>query len=338
MIFATINNDAVAGKFQSLMGVEITGDENRLAECDASLVFSRSPASGLGTGDVRKYLDLSFRAGVPCVLVLNRPDAALMDYAGERGVAGENMVVPVNRRVSAGRLAQLVEPLLQSYEITFDPDGGSTAKAGYRVVLPGRNCVIYGVKGGVGVSTVAAMLAAGLEGVHLEIGGAGRMPTGYCYHGPAPGQTGPCYACWNEEREFPVLEGRSVVVDLNQTVAIGTADEVIAQAGCFILVADRSETAFGLVGRLVNNGLKPDIFAVCGSLPGSGFGCPVEVYKGEYGDRLPEAVVDLPGGLDTERVILGAQRRGVPPNLCPGGEDLTLACGELVSLVRGFIG
>lgn len=333
-------------KFQALLGVELTEDEQDLAQCDASLLFSRSPAHGFGTAEVKKYLDLALQAGVPCVLVLANRDDILRDYALKQGVAAGNVLAPVDRRVSATQVAELVESLLGSYEITFDDceelfpvcRPGQAGTAPVPIVLPEHNCVIYGVKGGVGVSMVASMLAANLaEGFHLEIGGRGRIPTGYCYHGSSLSEAGSDYGYWNEEGEFPALEGRMVVADLNQTVGITTADELISQTKCFIMVTDRSEVAFALVGELVTHGLKPDIFVVCGGLPGSASGCPLEVYKGEYADRLPDAVVEMPGGLDTERVIMSAQRRGVPPCLCTGGDDLNLACGELVSLVRGFM-
>lgn len=343
MVFATIDNPVALDKFQALLGVEITEEVDRLAECEVGVLFARSPAFGLGTGDVKKYLDLLYEAGVPCVLVLNRNDGALMDYAAQRGVARENMVVPVNRRVPAGRVAALVEPFLQSYELCFDP--GESSGHDHRgveevpdIALPKRNCLLYGVKGGVGVSTVAAMVASGVDdGFHLEVTGRGRGPTGYCYHGPAPGETGAGYGTWDGSGSFPAPADRTLVIDLNQNAEIGIADELINQTKCFVLVADRSEVSLARVGHLVDHGLRPDILVVCGTLLGSGSGCPVEVFRGEYGGRLG-AAVEMPGGPETERVILGAQRRGVPPSACPGGEDLKTAGGELVSLIRTYIG
>ena len=332
MIFATVNNPVVLEKLQALLGVDITEEVGRIAECEAGIVFARSPAFGLGTADVRSYLDLLHEAAVPCVLVLNRSDVALMDYAQQRGVTRGNMVVPVHRTVSAARVAALVEPFIQSYELSFDPSegGGPVYLATERMPLvtwPGRNCVLYGVKGGVGVSTTAAFLASALDdGFHLEIVGQGRVPTGYCYHGSSAGEAGGRYGSWDGSGAFPVPEGRAAVIDVNQSVDMGITDELISRAKCFILVADRSEVSFARVGHLVGHGLRPDILLVCGTLLDFGVGYPVDAFREEYGDRLG-AIVQIPGGTKTEQVILGAQRKGVPPTELPGGEELARLIG-----------
>ncbi|MQL51069.1 hypothetical protein GFC01_02040 [Desulfofundulus thermobenzoicus] len=242
-----------------------------------------------------------------------------------------------------------IEPV--SVEQVLPSDINETGRAGGKgyVPVPGANTpdtaglvspvAFVGVKGGVGTSTVAAMACDTLDGgLHLEIAGAGRLPSAYCYYGRDPESTRENYVFWDLSKGRPPLgDHRVVILDISSSVPVEAADVLIDAVGCLVLVTDRSEIAFELTGRMLRAGFKPDILVVNAAISGVGNG--MEVYLGEYEDLLQGVqVLELSGGLDEEKAIARAQRNGESP--CGGGRSVSLDtfAGELTSAIRGVLG
>lgn len=196
-----------------------------------------------------------------------------------------------------------------------------------------------GVKGGVGISTVAAMACDTLDDcLHLEIVGENRLPSAYCYYGRDPESTRESYVFWELSKERPPLKDHRVAsLDISSSVPVGVADTLIEAARCLVMVTDRSEIAFELTGKMLRAGFKPDILVVSAAMSGIGNG--MEVYLGEYDDLLQGVqVLELPGSLDEEKAIARAQRNGEAP--CGGGRSVPLDtfAGELTSAIRNVLG
>lgn len=197
--------------------------------------------------------------------------------------------------------------------------------------------VFIGVKGGVGTSTAAAIACDTLDGgLHLEVVGANRLPSAYCYYGRGPESTRENYIFWDISKECPqIRDHRVAILDISSSVPVEAADVLIDAADCLVLVTDRSEIAFELTGKMLRAGFKPDILVVNAAMSGVGNG--MEVYLGEYEDLLQGVqVLELPGSLDQEKAIARAQRNGETP--CGKSVSLDAFAGELTSAIRGVLG
>lgn len=172
-----------------------------------------------------------------------------------------------------------------------------------------KTVAVFGIKSGVGASTVAACLAGVLDdkgGMYLEIS---EQPAGYYYFGSSIEQAGETgrYAYCSETKIYPEMEQEIplLIADANIPAA---ADEVYEQADCIVIVTDGSPAAFKRVEKWIKGGWKVDILAVNKIVNGTGY--PPEVYTGEFDLKH---VIGIPGGVEEETAINLAQRNGKLP-------------------------
>ncbi|ACX51898.1 hypothetical protein Adeg_0752 [Ammonifex degensii KC4] len=193
--------------------------------------------------------------------------------------------------------------------------------------LAGAVVAVFGVKSGVGATTVAACLTGVLAdhgGFHLEVAG---QPTGYVYYGGSPLQAASTgrYACFDGSRLTG--DARRVGVLVADVSLTELADVAYGRAGCTVFVADGSPVSFKRVQSLLRGGWRCDVLVVNRVVPGAGY--PPEVYAGEFGFSR---VVGVPGGLDEEAAVNQAQHAGTLPLGRPhegaGGEALRRPGGE----------
>lgn len=172
----------------------------------------------------------------------------------------------------------------------------------------GKVVAVFGIKNGVGASTVAACLS-GVLGDHgslcLEVS---PSATGHVYFGGTPAdavKTGK-YACCTEktgpqpDRDVPIL-----IVD---AVIPAAMDEVYKRADCVVVVTDGSPVAFDKVAKWIKGGWRIDVIVINRVVSGTGY--PPEVYMGEFG---LERVLGVPGGLEEEAAVNLAQRSAALP-------------------------
>lgn len=168
---------------------------------------------------------------------------------------------------------------------------------------------VFGIKGNVGATTVAACLAGVLEDydpLFLEVS---PSPVGHRYFAEKPDR----YACISRDgisgsgpRPCGIL-----VADIafnTQWGQGGAVDTAYQKAGCVVLVTDGSPVSFERVGNWVKGGWRLDVLVVNRTLSGAGY--PPEVYAGEYGIQK---VVGVPGGYEEEATVNQALQSGRLP-------------------------
>lgn len=185
---------------------------------------------------------------------------------------------------------------------------------------------VFGVKSGVGATTVAACLAGVLSdyrALHLE---ASPSPTGYVYYGPSPLQavSEGMYAYFDGEKVVGEIRRAGILVaDVSMQNLMDAAYE---RAGCVVIVTDGSPVSFRKVQSLIQGGWRCDVLVVNRFVPGAGY--PPEVYAGEFG---LQHVVGVPGGLDEETAVNHAQHSGTIP--IGKSVDMDTSINELAAAV-----
>lgn len=169
---------------------------------------------------------------------------------------------------------------------------------------------VFGIKSGVGASTVAACLS-GVLGDHgslcLEVSSSA---TGYVYFGGTPAdavQTGKYAYCTEKTGSLPSRKAPVLVVDVDVVIR-EAMDAVYDRADCVIVVTDGSPVAFDKVGNWVRGGWRVDALVINRMVAGTGY--PPEVYAGEFGLTR---VLGVPGGLEEEAAVNLAQRSAALP-------------------------
>lgn len=190
---------------------------------------------------------------------------------------------------------------------------------------------VFGVKSGVGVSTIAACLS-GILGDHgslyLEVS---PSAVGYVYFGSALDgavKTGK-YAYCAEKAGYGEPPKNVPILIADATIP-GAMDAVYERADCVVVVTDGSPVAFGKVEKWVKGGWRVDVLVVNRVVPGTGY--PPEVYAGEFN---LERVIGIPGGPEEETAINLAQRNAVLP--LGKSVDFDAAIGDLAETVLNLI-
>lgn len=195
----------------------------------------------------------------------------------------------------------------------------------------GKVVAVFGVKSGVGASTVAACLSgimADHDSLYLEIS---PSAIGYVYFGSVLDdavKTGK-YAYCTEKAGYGGAHNNVPILIADATIP-GAMDAVYERADCVVVVTDGSPVAFGKVEKWVKGGWRVDVLAVNRVVPGTGY--PPEVYTGEFG---LERVIGVPGGLEEEAAINLAQRSAVLP--LGKSVDFDAAIGDLAEAVLNLI-
>lgn len=181
-------------------------------------------------------------------------------------------------------------------------------------------CAVFGAKGGVGVSTVAAMIAGALKNcVHLEMA---DEPTAWCYYGKTRQEAeGSGKYMWYKS-EAPV--SGSLLIDAGRCSFLDAVSLALVFTKFRVMVTDRSEAAFKQARKIVEGGIMPDMLIVTRTYPGAGVS--PEVYAGEFGIK---SVCSVP---DEAEVILKAQSQGRCP--CESSVELNLAAEEIVKSIK----
>jgi len=371
--FSTFCNSEILTHVHSIFpDVELIEDDHYIHDTDLLLLVAKTSKFGTDISKLRSYLN-DFKE-IPAIVIVSdgyAPGRELIAYAKER-IPEENILIPVNRLISLDAIVGAINRTVFAGEFMIDLDVPSISKRSIdktkgmesklvinpdsvrsleiseegvdtatplnsirpvrQFHLPSNFVAIYGIKGGVGTSTVAAMMIGTMNNaVHIEVTGPGGMPSAWMYYGDLA-RTHGVYAWWDCSMPLPDVPGLPVF-DISHSVPVNIVDEMVARAACFILVVDRSETAFGLAKDMFAKGFSCDLFVVNSTF--MGIGNTVDVYKNdEFSGLLPDDLIDIPGGLDVENVVLKAQRDHVSPVSVAGAEDLAMAAGEIVSMVR----
>lgn len=193
---------------------------------------------------------------------------------------------------------------------------------------------VFGARGNVGTSTVAACLAGVLEdydSLYLEVT---PSPAGYRYFAPdlvsALGTGRYALASAGRTPTRPLRPCGVLVADIAASEEVA-ADAAYRRAGCVVLVTDGSPVSFERVGSWVRGGWRLDVLVVNRVLPGAGY--PPEVYAGEYG---LQRVVGIPGGFEEEAAVNAAlQGSTLPLGRSP---DFDAAVGYLARVVLEILG
>ncbi len=190
--------------------------------------------------------------------------------------------------------------------------------------------MFFGVKGGVGTSTVVAAVEKVLlehGAVHFELS---VEPRAWCYYGKSIAEaegSGKYHSLRSSiSNEVPVL-----LVDAGTDAPLEEISLAISFSDCVAMVIDRSEISFSLAKKYLEAGVVPDVLVVCRTFPG--LGSSVEVCQGEFGEYKIGAIIGIPGSVDEERAVIFAQRRGVSP--CGQSAELDAAAGEIAAAVLG---
>jgi len=181
-------------------------------------------------------------------------------------------------------------------------------------------CAVYGVKGGVGTSTVAIMIAGALKDcVYLEMA---DEPTAWCYCGMTRQEAERSGKYLWYKSEAPVLG--SLLIDAGRCSFLDAVSFALVFSKFRVLVTDRSEAAFGQARKHLKEGIMPDLLIMTRAYQGAGVS--PEVYAGEFGIKN---VCSVP---DEAEVILKAQSRGKCP--CEFSVELNSAVEEIVKLIK----
>lgn len=177
-------------------------------------------------------------------------------------------------------------------------------------------CAVFGVKGGVGTSTVAMMIAGALKNcVHLEMA---DEPTAWCYYGKTRQDAERSGKYLWYKSEAPVLG--SLLVDAGRCSFLDAVSFALVFSKCRVIVTDRSEAAFRQARKFFGEGIMPDLLIMTRTYPGAGIS--PEVYTGEFGIK---SVCSVP---DEAEVILKAQSQGKFP--CESSAEIKSAVEEIV--------
>lgn len=244
------------------------------------------------------------------------PEIALWEGEGEEEALWEPDSVDENSTIAAGTgITAREEPRAKAASLLDDFFAAAEGAV-----------AVFGVKSGVGATTVAACLAGVLadrSGFHLEIA---PSPTGYVYYGSSPLQA-------VSSGQYAFFDGSKVNGEARRTgilvadVSVPEAvDAVYDRAGCVVVVADGSPVSFRKVQSWIKGGWRLDVLVVNRVVPGAGY--PPEVYAGEFG---LERVIGIPGGLDEEAAVNQAQHSGALP--LGKSVDLDTAVNELAAAV-----
>jgi len=212
----------------------------------------------------------------------------------------------------------------------FDEDAPLLPEALAAVAGSGGVCALFGVKGGVGTSTVTAALAALLRehgAVHFELADA---PGAWHYHGKSPEEalrTGKYAALrWGN----PPAGAGVLLADISRDAPVWEASAAVYRADCRVMVADTSGVSLWLVGEYAKAGAVPDVLVVNRATPGTGYGA--EVFAAELEKAGVGRVISFPAA---EKPVLTAQRRGIDP--CGLDAEFDAAAGELAAAVLSVL-
>lgn len=351
-VYSTLNNKRVEDALSARVpGLVFTKDA---AVADAALLVARSERAGVGVPHVVDYLCLAGR--MPVAVIAPGAEA---EAARRHGVPDGNIIVPegsVRLDEVAALLRRLVEQAEQARGRTAesgsgvhkgppekapkggdkgppgDPEGAGTPlpEALRAAAASGHVCALFGVKGGVGTSTVAAALASLLQehgAVHFELA---DTPGAWHYYGRSPEEalrTGRYVALgWGSG---PAGAG-VLLADVSRDAPVWEASAALLRAGCRVMVADPSGVSLWLTDEYVRAGAVPDVLVISRTVPGIGYGA--EVYAGEFEKYGVGRVVSFPAA---EKAVLTAQRRGIGP--CGMDAELDAAAGELAAAVLAVL-
>jgi len=180
-------------------------------------------------------------------------------------------------------------------------------------------CAVFGVKGGVGASTIAMMVASALKNcAHLEMA---DEPTAWRYYGMTRQEAERTGKYLWYKSEAPVLG--SLLIDTGRCSFLDAVSFALVFSKYRVMVTDRSEAAFGQARKYLKEGIMPDLLIVTRTYPGAGIS--PEVYTGEFGVKN---VCSVP---DEAEAILKAQSQGKCP--CEFSAELNSAVEEIVKLI-----
>lgn len=246
--------------------------------------------------------------------IADTPDAVLWERG--QGKGEETLAAPEDGQTAAAQPQTAVAEAAQA--------------APWKAYLDraGKVVAVFGIKSGVGASTLAACLSGVLAdhgSFYLE---ASSSATGYAYFGSSPSdasKTGK-YACCTETEKDGVDAEKDIPLLIVDATIPGAMDAVYERADCVIVVTDGSPVAFGITEKWIKGGWRADILVVNRVVPGTGY--PPEVYSGEFG---LERVIGVPGGLEEETAINLAQRSAALP--LGKSVDFDAAIGDLAEAV-----
>lgn len=319
-LFATFNNKLVEKALANkLPGVLFTNDPDG---ADAAFLVAKS--GGIGVSEVQRYFYLTKRVPVVLLLSASDPDAAILkEEAARAGVL--EVIVAEGNRFPAGQAVEAVKRLAAVFNFMELPK----PKILEFLESADHICTFFGVKGGVGTSTVAAAVAEVLKehGVlHLELADA---PAAWCYYGRTleEAERGGRY-CWLREG-ISAPRCRVLLADIGNCPPAEAVSLSLSFSKCRALVADGSEMSFRAVRRFLKAGAVPDVLVVSRVIVG--VGNSAEMYGGEF-ESFGFKVLGVPGSVDVEKAVATAQRRGISP--CGLNAELDAAAGEIGAAVR----
>jgi hypothetical protein len=191
--------------------------------------------------------------------------------------------------------------------------------------LADKVVMVFGIRPGVGVSTVSAGLAGifqDRDSLYAEISDS---PIGYTFFGKTLSEAvknGRYTYCGSNSETEPKKCGVLVVEVGIKDAAANLYD----QADCVVVVTDGTPPAFERTGNWIKGGWRTDVLVVNKVVSGAGF--PPEVYTGEYG---VSNILGIPGGPEEEAAIHTAQTEGRLP--CGYSVDLDTAFTRLAEAV-----
>lgn len=177
-----------------------------------------------------------------------------------------------------------------------------------QISLADKVVMVFGIRPGVGASTIAAGLAGVLadnDSLYAEISDS---LIGYTFFGASVDEA------VNSGR-YTYCGSRGAVIEpkkcgiLIAEVGLKDAASILYDRADFVaVVTDGTPPAFQRIGAWVNGGWRTDVLVVNKVFSGAGF--PPEVYTGEYG---LENVLGVPGGPEEEIALHTAQTQGILP-------------------------
>ncbi len=177
-----------------------------------------------------------------------------------------------------------------------------------QMALADKVVMVFGIRPGVGASTVAAGLTGVLadnEPLYAEISDS---LIGYTFFGTSADDAA-------KSGRYTYCGSRGTVVEPKKcgvlVVEIGLKDAasiLYDKADLVVVVTDGTPPAFQRTGTWINGGWRTDVLVVNKVFSGAGF--PPEVYTGEYN---LENVLGIPGGPEEEIALHTAQTQGILP-------------------------
>jgi hypothetical protein len=285
-------------------------EDGRVVDADGAVAGNALRGRGIGVSVVVSVAEQALKKGLV-------PEMALWEEDGEGKKEKETVLWEPGTRLDSQNSGT------EETEEQESPLDAFLATAGNTVA-------VFGIKNGVGATTVAACLSGVLtdhDSLHLEIA---PSPSGYVYYGSSPLQavsTGQYAFFDGSEVNGETRRSGVLVADVSLPKAV---DAVYDRAECVVVVVDGSPISFQKVQSWIKGGYRLDILVVNRVVPGAGY--PPEVYAGEFG---LERVVGIPGGLDEESALNQAQHNGVLP--LGKSIDLDTAMNELAKAVRDVL-